>query len=824
MKTFAKIAGIFVGVVVVLLIALVVFFPTERVKTELIKVAEAETQMPVSMGDVKLKILPSIAFELNDFEIGSKQHPIHASVKVVRVSSKLSSLWKDQIEITQILLDQPIIHLYTYHETEDKPQESPTTEAEQSTDSKGRAVSITSFEIRDGEIWMYDAPDENTLRVVDLDQNLRFDLPDTQTFVIDGQTSIQELWVASLQMPEVALVFDHDLTFRQDVKTLEIDKANLNIQDLPIQISGKASQQSETEIMVDLSLKTPQTQLTKIFALVPALDQDRWETSGLFEVDGLIQGVIDTENVEKSLEASKTHIGVTLEKGRLVAKEDNITFDPVAFRVTATPTAIKLHELDVTSKETTLHADAIVSNFMQEAQILANLDINANLKELQAWVPKDTASDLSGTLSTKIKLNGTSEPDDLHVEGTLNVNNATAYLKEMEYSLKDLELNASISDKATTLKNTSLKIADSDIEITQATLSPWKDWMEEEGALTFSFQGSSKNIAYKDVVPSSESDDENAPLVLPDIFYRLKGSGTYRVGTFAYMDTDFTNINATFSMKDGKVSLKPLSLNAFGGSMSTQGFVDFGPKTSFPFDVSLDMNDVRVQQALAFSTSVEELVQIKKALKAKVSLDTDAKGSLSQTLDLNISTLDAKGGLTVKDAQFANHPVQTKLASFLDTPSIQSFDVKKWKQKFKIQNGKLNIEDLGLAAKDFDFDINGYQSLDGSQRYTLDALLPKSVTKAINKKLPVDVGSALSDPKTGRVQVPIIVDGTLTNPKIKLDDDQIASLVKKNAKQELKAQSKDIQKDLKEKAKDSDTLDKAKEEAKDVGKKIKSLF
>ncbi|MCB0271939.1 MAG: hypothetical protein KDD46_02865 [Bdellovibrionales bacterium] len=831
MKLFIKITFGLAVAFILLIVGLIIFFPKEKIKNYALEKIQAQTELPIKIGDVGLSVFPSFAFHLKSFEIGSDKHMIHASVDDFQIQTSIETLWGKDINITNISIIKPIIKVYTskLDETESKSTED---QEPKTASTESKDFSISKFLLEDGEIWIFDKQDEEEFKIINLDQNIQIEFTDAQNVHVKGKTSASEIWAKELHMPGISLAINKDITFNTKTSSISIQNSSFVIQDLPMFLQGNISPMDDTHTQVDIAIKTAPTELSDIFSLVPSLKADDWKKSGLFSVDGSVQGEFDHNDFLTSFEKSKTNIKINLEKGALQNKAYQVNFSPVEMEATITPLSVKLHKLHITSDRSVFRADAMVSDYLHTPHIRSHITANANLADLQAWIDKNVLSKLQGSANLDVTIDGTTDIDKLNFTGSLTLADTSFTEPSLKYNISGLHTKVTLTESQTLLENTKLSIEKSDFSIPSAKCSPWKDFLNDKKPITFDFSGSSKLIQYDDVLPASseEESDPNAPLVMPDIFYRFDGKGSYAVDKIIYNDTPFTNVKAGFTLKNGKMNFNPLSVGTFDGVFSAKGSVDFGPKDHFPFDMDVALNDISVQKALAFTTSVEQLVRLKQSLSAKVNLTTKAKGDLTNTLNLEIPKLTALGNFGVKDASLKNHPIQDKLSSYLSASEFKEFNVKKWTQNFEVKDGKVHVKDLNLAAKDFVFKLDGYQALDGSQKYNLGATLPESYKNKIMDKIPSQVSSLFFKSNQSKFTIPFSIGGSYASPTLSLNEGNIEDQAKENAKdkvkQDVNEKKSEAKKEVKEKLspKKEEAKEKAKEEVKDVGKKIKKLF
>ncbi|MEZ4819566.1 MAG: AsmA family protein [Bdellovibrionota bacterium] len=394
MKRFAQIFAGLLLVFILLLVGLVVFFPKEKIKNLVLQKIQEQTDLPIQIKDIGLSFFPHFAFHLQGFAVGGQEHLVFVSVEDFEIRSGLTAFLDKEINISDIIVQKPILKIYTKYSdqvsvgTEKDPQNNVDLETKTHSDSDDIGFFITNFHIEDGELWIYDKNDQEEIKIKDLDQSLTIKLSPNKDLEINGNTSITEVWSKHLHMPAISVVMQNNLIFQDEQQKLVINNSTFTVQDLPIFLNGFIQGKEDGNVVADIALKTEPTELSSIFQLVPALQNQDWQTKGRFAVQGRINGLFVEDDFLGSFEKSQTNLLLTLEQGQIANKAHDVFFAPVSLETTITPLSIKLHKLHLASKNSNLDVTGHISNYLQEALVGFSVKANADLKEVQPWLDK----------------------------------------------------------------------------------------------------------------------------------------------------------------------------------------------------------------------------------------------------------------------------------------------------------------------------------------------------------------------------------------------------------------------------------------------------
>lgn len=829
------------------------FFPKERVKNFILEKAKEQINLPIQLDDVGLSVFPRFAFHLKGFEVGSDKHALQASFDDFEIKASLSTLMGKEVNISDVKLLKPILKIFNANiekEAKTHTSESDTDIHIEKQNELDMNFFISDLSIEDGEVWIFDEKNNNTLKLLDLDQKLSINFTEGHIITARGMTSIHEIWSDALAWSGVELGLNKNFTYDTKTQALTIDNSHIQLQDLKINLIGNVTIKDDDIIATDIKLTTKPTQLSSIFELLPSLQQKDWLTQGRFSVDGHVKGDFDLADAVASWEKTDSHITVSLEQGKLENKAYKVTFDPVSIETDVTPSQIHIKKIFLKSQESEIVTTGRITQYLNSPLLDLNLKSNVLLSEMEPWMEPQTFKSASGKTLFNMSIKGPADIEKMTIDGSGSFQNTNFEMPEMKYKIKNLNGTFQINNTQTSLKNISFKLGASDFNIASANTGSWKTFMREKDAMPITIEGQSNQVNYTDILPEGDQADSQEPeaLVLPDLFYRLQGSGSYQIKALDYQKTTFKNIDAQFALAQGKLDIQNLKLQTFGGAFKGDGNVDFRPRDTFPFDLNIGLDNASVQKALTFATSIEKLVHVAPFLSANISLNTHAKGHLTNMLSLGLNDLTSKGTFFLKEAQFKNHPLQKKLSAFLSTPELKEFNLNEWAQKFSVKEGKLFVSDLNLKAKDFSFTVDGYQGLDGTQDFNIKALLPKRLEDKISNVVPSQIWSLMTAGNQGHFMLPFSSKGTVNAPTLTLNSQALTAQAKMAAKDKLNAKiqtQKDaletkvqdtvknqLEKTLKDKVipKPSDITskeevkDKAKDEIKNIGKKFKKLF
>ena len=273
------------------------------------------------------------------------------------------------------------------------------------------------------------------------------------------------------------------------------------------------------------------------------------------------------------------------------------------------------------------------------------------------------------------------------------------------------------------------------------------------------------------LVPSAQA----VPAPQPSFLDTATGSGTIAVGTLVYDRTTMSNIHSNVNLNHGVIQLNPLTGQVFGGQVNGSITMDMRqPTTTYAVNVKLAGADAN--QLLTSVASTKDTLYGTMNANMNQTFSTPASGNVTQTLNGPFAFTLTNGKLTKVDlvSELA------KIGKFTGGGGATGrgyTSISSMSGTFDVHNGVANTNDLKAAL-----DV-GSMAANGSINLVNEALA-MHLTAVMNKQYSQSVGgtgvggylnTALGN-KNGELVIPVIISGTMTNPKVSPDVQKLAEM------------------------------------------------
>ncbi len=819
-----KIWLIILSVPVVLIIGgivtLKVLFTGERLKGYLIPAVEEATGRTVTVSDVSLSVFPSIAVEVdtlsisNAIGVGFSEKPFCRLDRLV-LDVRLLPLLSGRIEVPTIRLERPVLLLEVNEEgatNYDFPQKQEEQGAGADTAGvTGTGLVLSSVQIENGTL-EYVNKEQNSATALEgikllttIDINA---LSRTVTLGIDA--AIDALSYGSIGSPllsGIPLTLQQRLVYNEADDKLTLEDGKGSIGTINLAISGSVATVT-TAPTIDLAVESSGAGIPDLLSLAPKehmKNAEGLEGTGTAEIRINMKGLIsDSTEADVTGLVSSTNAQIRYASLPKPITNVNIVSD---FAKTASKQEFRVTKFTANLGDNPVSATLSVVDFDNP---LMNLTLNAsmNLAEVKDYYPLEEGTELSGQLKADVKVAGrVNDVKTRKSSGSLNLSGVSAKTAGSANPVRNLNGAITFNDQSIEAKKLTMMIGKSDLDIAFSLrnyLGLFDD-ANQSARPAANLKLTSNHLLTADLTSDEKGDKggkgsggEAAPqsgLPFPGVDMDI----TATIGTLTLEKFELKNVRAAMRISDGIITLQNFSGNAFNGSLVTKGTLDMRKAEQTPFDLTLDMNNLDVHQLLPQFSSFGN------RLYGNLTMTTQLKGALDDTLGLVSQTLGGDGTVQMKSGKVDGVKVNQALAGMLSLPDLNVVSFKDWQNSFMIANGRLMLKDLKINALNSDYTINGSMGFDGSLDYKMTLLLPPETSNKI--KLPGVGGFAgqavdlFKDP-SGRIRLDFDVGGMSDNPSVSLNTDAAQKKAEDLVKQKLEAEKKKLEDDLKKKAGD----------------------
>jgi len=741
-KTFAKIFGAILVLVLVLGVALVVLakilITPERVKQTVLPLAEQQLQRKVELGDIEVSLLSGI--ELHDLKVyESNGQELFVSADLVRLKYQLLPLLAMKVVVDEVRLEKPEIRV---------------------------------SRLADGRFNFSDLAGAGAKRSA---------APEPADAQPSSKTPIN-LLVSQVRLQEGQLVFhDHVINnlapYRFAVTGLDLAadditlsgripvKLSCNLNGSPLSLDGSVdllNQGGKLDIALQ-GLNLPDFKPYYADKMPGVLGSGRLDLKTTLEGsrDNIaVKGVLEVSELDLALDALPD---APFEKAR-VAVEHDLRFALAQGRLELTRVGVDFNGIKAETSGT-------LSDLLQKP--VADLQLRVpglELRQAMAAVPRSLVQgvadlDPAGTVKLEAQLAGDfAEPLKLLKNAGVTLENVQATTGGQRPSLNGRlqltgdqlsseDLNVRLGDNSAAIKLTARNlfgmpiVATADVSSERFLLDP----LLAGGAAAGGAAGGAQPPAA--AAGSRTANAELGPFDIP-----VRASGSIKLGETVWKGLSVKDFLAQYELRDNVLTISRMDGLVAGGSFSNTARVDLGRK-GLAYDATLGLKTIQADPLL---TAL--LPKAAGALLGKLDMDLAVKGTGTRWEAISKS-LTGQGDMLVGEGRLVSPGLVQGLAATLQMGDLQEINFKNFQGNFTVNNGRVSLNSM-MNGSQIKLAPKGSFGLDGSLDLSLDTRLSPELAARLDNQ-----GRAtrfLAD-KDGWSQVPLLLSGSFTAPRFGID-------------------------------------------------------
>lgn len=790
MKKLIKIVGGTIVVLVLLLMILPMAFKGKIegiVKSEGNKLLNAQFDFE-SLDISLLRNFPQASVSLNDFwlkgvDVFENDTLVYAGELTAAVN--VMSLFGDGgFEVSKIIVDDTRLHAIVLEDGKVnwdvmKPSEPKVEEVEeQSEESSSLSISLKKLSVDDLTLIYDDRQGGMYAEVKDLDAACSGDMTsDNTTIRLKAETpsvTFKMGGVPFLSRAKVGAKMDVDADLKNMKFTLRDNALSLNA--IEAAIDGWLAMGEESMDM-DLKLNTNEIGFKEILSLIPAIyakDFAGLKTDGVATLNAYAKGKMEGEKLPEfnvdlnvknamfrypSLPAGVDGINIVANVNNPGGTADatTVVVNPFNFTLAGNPFSILAN---VKTPISDLNFNAAAKGKLDLGKIkdvypLEDMNLNGVV---------DADMSVAGAMSMIDK----GEYDRVQAAGNIK-------LSDMQLELKDIpkvdikQSTFSFEPRYMELSQTRILVGDNDVTLDSrfenylgfvfkgSTLKGTLNVSSQKMNLNdFMSEGAAEEAAPAEQEQTTEEQAEEAMGVIrvpENIDFRMQAD--FKQVLFGKMN--LTDVKGLLIVKDSKVDMQNLSLNAMGGSVVVNGAYATPAAKNPRLNAGFALNNIGFAQAYKELDMVRSLAPIFSNLNGNFSGSVKVDTELDEQMSPVMNTLNGSGSLSTKDLGLGNVQIINLVADIVKKPSLKDTKVKNLNLDFTINNGRVTTKPFEVKLGDYVMNLSGTTGLDQTIDYKGKITLP---------------ASAGAVAKLGTVDMTI--GGTFTSPKVGIDMESLA--------------------------------------------------
>jgi uncharacterized protein involved in outer membrane biogenesis len=798
MKKLLKIAGIAIGVLLILLLLLPFAFRgkiTERIRHEINQQVYAD----VDFGRVRLSLIrqfPDVSLQVNELLVvgrGAFSGDTLADINSLRVSFDLFSLFRtDEYAIKSIRLYEPRLLLKTledgsYNWDLSFPDEDVPAEPDEEDSASPFRVELQEVRIRSGHFVYFDDYYLTYITAEDINATLSGDLSMDITNIHTKGASIGSFSLRYDNWPvltRVKALLDVSMTADLNDFIFTFNENQLLVNELPLVFDGMVGF-PEGVLTMDFSFGAARARFADFLSLVPAVytkDFETLTTDGNLQLDGFVNGIFSEDIVPgfglniivdnamfqyPGLPASVQQINLQASLANPGGDADLTTIDIPRFGMNMGGNPVNLR--------------FNMRNPISDPRIDAWLSAQIDLGSVGNFYPLEEGIQLKGKIHSNLEARGrlsdleAGRYEAFHAAGELQISELLLDTEIVPHQLQISEAGFRLTPRAMHMDRLDMQYGQTDISA-NGQIDNIIGYLFDKQVLAGAFSTSSNRIDLNQLmasIPETEEQEEQQPLSVIRVpknidFTLLSSARQVLFGKLALQ-----NVTGELHLANEQLNMEKLQMEVLGGTLALQGSYNTAeelPEIHFGLDISgFDIKE----SFLAFNT-FRILAPIAEYANGRFSAALQLNGLLSETLTPVLSTLTGNGRLSTSSAVVSNTPVMLNLADQLKMDMFREIRLQNLRLNFSFADGKVDVAPFELPIGQSVAHISGSNFFDQRINYLMKLEVPyqqfgPQANQLLSNMFSELTGRGLNLDPGDKVLLNVVIGGTFTSPDVSLN-------------------------------------------------------
>ena len=453
-------------------------------------------------------------------------------------------------------------------------------------------------------------------------------------------------------------------------------------------------------------------------------------------------------------------------------------------------------------------ADSADRPKMKRPLITGDINGRADMGILNSYLTEKRGGLMTGTVDFKMQISGSPvNLSDLKPHGSMSISNGS--LKDTLLPEPIEHLSAKFTVVADTFKVDSMRVkfVSSDVSMRGRVVRPVPYFLAYLGVIEgepakplFELNITSKKFdvdkMFPEAVPGSEAVTEEvlisteSSMVLPD----MNGTGVFLFDTLIYNKIEFSNIKGNFRVQDRKMDCYDVTGNVYSGKVTGKTTIDLNDFASPQYIGEFKASDVEADDFVKRFSKFGGFIFGKIDVNGNYNASGWHRSEFVSSLTMDGLAQMNKGKLVTSGPTYQ---AVNAIASSLSLKFDQEQAIRSLATKITVKDGKVGLDNLKTSLGVIgDIELGGFYDFNGSIEYKGSVLLSPEYTKKVMSFLSKgDVLGGLTglftDRSVDRLRLPLLIEGTVDEPKVKVDMAALSKVAGQNLRDKLSGFLKD---------------------------------
>ncbi len=448
---------------------------------------------------------------------------------------------------------------------------------------------------------------------------------------------------------------------------------------------------------------------------------------------------------------------------------------------------LKLQHISANLNSNSFSGNVELTNF-ENPYIKLNVAAKTKLEELISFYPIDTIESVSGNIDVTANIEGliselqnnTYSPT-IKANGEATIANIKAKFKQSEKELNIPEGKVSLNERHLTIFGLKLIKGNSDVMLIGEMPNFIGYLFDSKTPLSIIANISSNTIQLEDFIFASNENSSSKDINIPDNFdFNIN----VNINHFSFGKFMADNIKGAVLLKNQKIALKDVTLNATDGSIKLNAFADASSE-NIKISGDCELQKLNIQKLFTELNNFGQTTLQDKHLRGFITANVDFTGTWNKKLEVDLNSINATSSILIERGELIGFKPLESLAKYIDVNELKLIKFSTLQSTLEIKNKVIIIPRTSIKSSAINLELWGKHSFDNVIDYHIQLLLSEILSKKphANKDFDEELSLVENDPENRR-SVFILMSGPIDNPTIKYDKKGAKEKIKQDLQQE----------------------------------------
>ena len=458
---------------------------------------------------------------------------------------------------------------------------------------------------------------------------------------------------------------------------------------------------------------------------------------------------------------------------------------------------LKLQHISANLNSNSFSGNVELTNF-ENPYIKLNIAAKTKLEELISFYPIDTLESVSGNIDVTTNIEGlvselqsnTYSPT-IKANGEATITNIKAKFKQSEKELNIPEGKVSLNERHLNIFGLKLIKGNSDVMLVGEMPDFLGYLFDTKTPLSIIANITSNNIQLEDFIFASKSGGSSEGISIPDNFdFNIN----VNINNFTFGKFIADNIKGAVLLKNRKIALKDVTLNATDGAIKLNAFAD-ASSDNIKISGDCELQKLNIQKLFIQLNNFGQTTLQDKHLRGYITANVDFTGTWNKKLEVDLNSINATSSILIERGELIGFKPLENLAKYIDVNELKLIKFSTLQSAIEIKNKVITIPRTSIKSSAINMELWGKHGFDNVIDYHIQLLLSEILSKKprANKNFDEELSLIENDPENRR-SVFIVMSGPIDNPTIKYDKKG----AKEKIKQDIKLEKQTLKNILKE--------------------------